>query len=109
MPGEIKESDWKILRRLHPLALERFCERVLAEIERVNSDDARSFHRRYLDIFETVERRDREMGRLFDDPKRSNALSMLTQMRANGLLTDEECLTLSEETRNAMELRLGNL
>jgi len=35
---EIKESDGKVLRRLHPLALERFCERVLAEIEHVNND-----------------------------------------------------------------------
>jgi hypothetical protein len=26
MSREIKEADWKVLRRLHPLALERFCE-----------------------------------------------------------------------------------
>jgi hypothetical protein len=25
---DIKETDWKVLRRLHPLALERFCQRV---------------------------------------------------------------------------------
>jgi hypothetical protein len=30
-----KEPDWKVLRRVHPLALERFCERVSAEIDRV--------------------------------------------------------------------------
>jgi hypothetical protein len=48
MPREIKEADWKLLRRLHPLALERFCERALAEIESVKHDDARSFHQRYL-------------------------------------------------------------
>jgi hypothetical protein len=27
-----------VLRRVHPLALERFCERVLAEIEHVSSE-----------------------------------------------------------------------
>jgi len=32
---EIKEPDWKVLRRVHPLALERFCEHALAEIDRV--------------------------------------------------------------------------
>ena len=37
MRREIKEFDWKILRRLHSLALERFCERVIAEIERVTN------------------------------------------------------------------------
>ena len=35
MPRFIAEADWKVLRRVHPLALERYCERVLAEIERV--------------------------------------------------------------------------
>ncbi len=29
MPGTIVEADWKVLRRVHPLALERYCERVL--------------------------------------------------------------------------------
>lgn len=31
VPHEINESDWKVLRRLHPVALERFCERALTE------------------------------------------------------------------------------
>src|SRR6266850_7168780 len=101
MPREIKEADWKVLRCLHPLALDRFCERVLAEIESVKHDDARSFHQRYLDIFEIVERRDREMARIFDNLKRSNALTMLTRMRTNRLLMEEECSSLSAETRNA--------
>ena len=109
MTREIKESDWKVLRRLHPLALERFCERVLAEIEHVNNDNTLSFHRRYLDIYAIVERRDREMGRIFDDLKRSNALTMLTRMRANRLLMEEECSSLSAETRNAIELLLRTL
>jgi hypothetical protein len=58
---------------LHPLALERFCERVLAEIEHVNNDNTLSFHRRHLDIFEIIERRNREMGRIFDDLKCSES------------------------------------
>jgi hypothetical protein len=107
MHRDIKESDWKVLRRLHPLALERFCERVLAEIERVSDDKALGSHRRYLDIFEIVMGRSREIGRIFDDLKRSNALRMLAQMRANGLLTDEEYFSLSAETRDAVELMTG--
>jgi hypothetical protein len=107
MPREIKEADWKVLRRLHPLALERFCERVLAEIESVKHDDARSFHQRYLDIFEIVERRDREMARIFDNLKRSNALPMLAQMRSQGLLMEDEYFSLSPETRGAIELLQG--
>jgi hypothetical protein len=38
----IAEADWKVLRRVHPLALDRYCERVLAEIERVTHNKAQS-------------------------------------------------------------------
>jgi len=109
MPGEIKESDWKVLRRLHRLALERFCERVLAEIDRVENDNARSCHQRYLDIFEIVQRRDREIGRIFNDLKRSNALAILTQLRANELLMEQEFSSLSADTRNAIGLLLRDV
>jgi len=103
----IAEADWKVLRRLHPLALERFCERVLAEIEQATHNRLQSAHERYLDIFMTVERRDRDIARLFNDPKRSQALTMLTGIRSEGLLTDDEFSALSPETRNAIEMLLG--
>ena len=108
MPRETKEADWKLLRRLHPVALERFCERVLAEIAGIKNDDARNFHQRYLDIFEVIERRDREMACIFDDLKRSRALTMLAQMCSAGLLTDDELSGLSPETRSVIDLLRRN-
>jgi hypothetical protein len=54
---EIRESDWKVLRRVHPLALERFCEPVLAEVARVSREDAKSYHARYLQIFGVIQLR----------------------------------------------------
>jgi hypothetical protein len=107
VPHSIAEADWKMLRHVHPLALERFCERVLAEIEGVTHNGAQSSHQRYLDTFKIVERRDREMARIFNDPKRSNGLVILARIRSNGLLTEDEFATLSPETRNAVELLLG--
>jgi hypothetical protein len=103
----IAEADWKVLRRVHPLALERYCEEVLAEIERVTHNSAQSPHQRYLDIFKIIELRDREMASIFNDPKHSNALTMLAQIRAAGLLTEDEFSRLSPETRSAIELLLG--
>jgi hypothetical protein len=32
---DFPEADWKILRRVHAAALERFCERVLSECKAV--------------------------------------------------------------------------
>ncbi len=106
MPGTIAEADWKVLRRVHPLALERYCERVLAEIVRVIHDSARSTHQRYLDIFKIIEQRDREMASIFNDPKRSNALTMLARIRGAELLTEDEFDSLSPEARSAIELLL---
>ena len=104
---EITEPDWKVLRRVHPLALERFCERVLVEIDRVSRDGAKSHHARYLQIFGIIKQNDREMARLFDNPRRSHALTMLAQIRSQGLLTEDEFSSLSPETRAAIHMLLG--
>jgi hypothetical protein len=80
-PLDIKESDWKTLRRLQRLALERLCKRVLDEIESVRNDSGRTFHQRYLDIYRMVEQHDREMAAIFNDVRRSNAMVRLALMR----------------------------
>lgn len=103
MAEAIKESDWKIFRELRPLALERFCERVLAEVEAIRVDDARSFHQRYVDIFKLVDRRDEALAHAFDNPRRSSALYQLTTIREQGLLSDEEFRRFSDETRESVE------
>ena len=103
---EIKETDWKVLRRLHPLAVERFSERVLTEVERVIDNSTESAHQRYLDIFRIIKRRDREMARLFNGPRRSQGLMMLAQIRLEGLLTEDEFSSLSPETRGVIDMLL---
>ena len=105
---EIKESDWKLLRQLHSEALERFCQQILLEIERINSDRAKSFHRKYLDIYEVLQRRDKEIAQTFDDLRRSTALTQLASVKARGLLTEDEFLRFSQETQNAVDRLLGS-
>ena len=104
---EIKEPDLKVLRRVHPLALERFCELVLAEIGRVSRDGATSHHARYLQILRILQQRDRAMARLFDNPRHSHALTMLAQIRWQGLLTEAKFSSLSPDTRGAIQMLLG--
>lgn len=105
---EIRESDWKVLRRAHPRALERFSERVLGEVETLIHNSDHTHHERYLELFKLIQRRDREMADLFDNPRRSSALTMLAHIRSAGLLGDGEFSSLSEQTRNAIELLLGS-
>lgn len=103
---EIKESDWKILRQVHSEALERFCKQILLEIERISSDSAKSFYRKYLDIYEVLQRRDKEIAQTFNDLRRSTALIHLSSMKARGLLTEDEFLRFSQETQNLVDLLL---
>ena len=73
MARNIRESDWKLFRELHPVAVNRFCERVLGEITRVASDASKTPHARYGDIFRLVREQDRLLARAFDDKRRSTA------------------------------------
>jgi hypothetical protein len=103
---EIKEADWKVLKRLHRLAVERFCERVLAEVERVMHNSTESASQRYRNIFRIVERRDRDIARLFNGLRRSQGLMMLARICSEGLLTEDEFSSLSPETRSVIEMLL---
>ena len=99
---EIKESDWIILQRLHSVALERFSQQILAEVEGLVSGDAKSAHQRYLDIDDLPHQCDQEMAQAFNDLRRSTALTQLALMKARGLLTEDELSQLSEGTQKVI-------
>ena len=104
----IKESDWKFLSELRKTALDRYCERVLAEIEEVKSDETENFHQRYRAIYAIVARRDKELALVFDDHRRSTAILEIAALKARGLLKDDEFIRFSQETRAIVEAMLEN-
>ena len=99
MNDRIKESDWKIFKVLRPLALQRYCERVMADVDQIISDSGRGAHERYIEMYKTVRERDKKLAQMFDGFSRSKALLQLVLYRRNNLLNDEEFTQLSEETR----------
>lgn len=99
MVYEIKESDWKLLRRLHRVALERFCRHVIEEISADTSDRADDYHGCFLKVFALVNERDRELARTFDDLRRSNAVILLAGLMGEGLLSEEEFSQFGAEKR----------
>jgi hypothetical protein len=103
----ISEAGWKRLGRLKPVALDRFCRRVLAELTRVAADSAKGSHERYLEAFRLLQARDAELGSAFDDVRRSTALLRLARMRALGVVTDEELAGFDTETRGAVAVLAG--
>jgi hypothetical protein len=104
MAIQIKESDWKLFRQLHPVALERFCERVLAEVRAATAETGDGYHVRYLRIFDLMRDRDKTIARAFNDPRRSNALILLANIKREGLLTEAELARFSPETREAIRV-----
>jgi hypothetical protein len=98
MEGDLPEPDWKVVRRLHASALERFCQRVLADVERINGAAGKSAHARYLEVYKLIEEQDKEIEWIFNDLRRSNAVELLCAMCARRLLSEEELAALSPET-----------
>ena len=104
MAHGIPESDWKLFRQLHPLARDRYCQRILQEIERLAAGRKKNSHQRYLEIYKLVEKRDREIGRAFDGLRRSTALSQLALIYSYGVITEEEFMRFSLESRERISV-----
>jgi hypothetical protein len=104
---EIKEADWKLLRQLHAVALERYCQSVLADSLRLQHAPNQTAHQRYQALYKHFHQRDKELAQLFDDMRRSRAFVIIAELRGSGCLTDEEFARFSEETQNLVRVLLG--
>ena len=100
-----RESDWKKFTKLKKMALERFCEAALEESRELCDREDLTAHERYLELYEIIQKRDRELGRAFDGHSRSRADQQLRDIYNRGLVTDDELSKFSEETRNLVSLR----
>ena len=100
----ILESDWKKFRELRKIALERFCQGVLADAKTVTQHGALPAHARYGMLYGLIQDRNKDMAWAFDDNSQSRS-STRTALRAfimHDLVTDAELSGLSEELREAM-------
>ena len=92
-----------MFKRVRAAALERFCGRVLDEIARINSDDTKSKHERYVAIYRLVHERDKEMNPIFDYLRRSTAITQLCSFRLHDLVTEQELRQFSPELVKLVE------
>jgi hypothetical protein len=100
---DVDERDWKALRTLHKAALERYCEQVLNECASILAETERTAHERYLALFEVMRTRDATLGRIFDDLRRSTAVTHLLRMKSEGLVTHDEMQAFSPPLRDRVE------
>jgi hypothetical protein len=105
--GQIAEPDWKVFRKLQPLALDRFCERVLGQVADVLARPGEGAHERYLALWALLQERDKVLGDTFNAPRRSQAILQLLHMCRERLLTDEEFSRFSAETKDIIQRLLA--
>ena len=101
--GDFPEADWRILRDLAKVALDRFCKRVLEEACELTDDAGGkrgSCHDRYLALFRLLKERDRELAGAFNGLRRSTAMIQLLSIWRLQLLTDEELRRFSQGIRD---------
>jgi hypothetical protein len=98
----IPESDWRVFRELHTVWLNRYCTEVNDRIRRLLSEGKLSSHERYLKIYKLIHQKDREIGRAFNDFRRSTAMMQLCAIRNLGVVTEEELARFSESTRSVV-------
>ncbi|MFH2202978.1 MAG: peptide ABC transporter substrate-binding protein [Elusimicrobiota bacterium] len=96
----IKESDWKLLRRLQPKALDRLCKCALDDIAKISTKRSFSHYERFQKAFALLQDRNADMARAFDNLRRSSALPQLSYMVHLDLLAKDELAEFSAETRD---------
>jgi len=92
----MKESDWKIFKKIKEQAIDQFCKNALVEFNEVinNNETAQN---RYLLLYKLVQNRDKQMELLFDYQSRSKAVMQLIAIRGEGLANETLLNKLSEE------------
>ena len=98
----IAESDWKKFKELRKIALDRFCQGVLADANTITGHDALSSQARYVMLYRLMRDRHNDIGRIFDAYSRYKAPMALRLMVRHDLLTDAELSVLSEEAQQEL-------
>ncbi|HEX6039896.1 hypothetical protein [Longimicrobium sp.] len=109
MSGDFPEADWRILRELKPVLLDRLCTRIMDECRAVMDDPSRTAHERYLALFRTIKGRDEVLSMAFDDMRRSRALWRLAWLRHLALFCDDEWERFSPGTRETVLFLAGEI
>lgn len=97
------EPEWQVFRELREAALQRFCRRALAGVDRLLRDEAGTDYDRYVAIARWLHERDQEMKAAFDNPRRSMLLLHLHVIASLGLLEPGELERFAPETVRSVE------
>jgi len=93
----MNESDWKVFKKIKEKALEKYCLDAMADFSEIIKNEKSGAHDRYLEFYQLVRKRDKELGKIFDGHSRSKATMQLLLIRMEGLVDEELLQKLSDE------------
>lgn len=99
----MKESDWKVFKKIKVEAVDRFCTQVLDELASTIADSRLSAHERYLSVYRLIDERNEAMAKMFDGHSRSTAFMQLLLMNAAGVADESLLAELSPELRQSIQ------
>jgi hypothetical protein len=99
----MKESEWKKFKKLKEKCLERYCEEVLSDAQSICNLDGKTNHERYLELYQLMKTKDKELGKAFDGLSRNLAHSQLLLMFRKGLVREAELNEFEIETINSIK------
>jgi len=102
--NEVSKSDWKHFNVVRGNALERLCTRVLDNVCKTASDEAKTPHERFLSIYELVNESNQDVARGFDFLSRSRMLLQLAAMQSMNLLVPSEVAGFSQEVQDRLKV-----
>ncbi len=102
MPRDIAERDWKVFKELHAIAMDRFFEKAVKEMQPLLWAKNKPAQERFWDALTYAAKQRKQAARLFDGSSRSNTSFMAGLIYANQFLTDEEIARFTPELQEQL-------
>ena len=110
MIDKIKESDWKYLKKLKPILLERACANINKEAQLIlENKENRDQYQVYLAIYKHYEKKDDMIADCFNDYRRSTAKRRILSLVYYGIMSEDELQGFSDDTKEFVELMREHL
>lgn len=79
------------------------CARIFDAVESIVKKRDGHNHEVYLELWDLLEKEDAVIASMFDDFKRSTALSKLAAWQRHGLVSESDLALFTEETQNTVK------
>ena len=103
MERDIAERDWKVFKELHSIAMNRFFEKAVKDMQPMLWHKDKPAQERFWDALTYAKKQREQAARLFDGKSRSNAVFQAGLIYANHLLSKEEINRFSPEMQEHLE------